>query len=313
MSASLGATRLGPGLLSLDDLDEAQLHALLTLAHQLKRGERVANLHGKVLGLVFLKASTRTRVSFTVAMYQLGGQVIDLSPSTTQVGRGEPVRDTARVLGRYVDGLAIRTFAQTELEEYAQYAGIPVINALTDHEHPCQILADLLTIRENFGRLAGLKLAYVGDGNNVAHSLLLGCAKAGVSIAVATPEGFAPDPAVGARASEIAGRTGAEVQILRDPFEAARGAHVLYTDVWTSMGQEAETQRRLQLFEHYQINAALLHCAEAEAIVLHCLPAHRGEEITDEVMEGARSRIWDEAENRLHAQKAVLAALMGGR
>ncbi|MBW4698305.1 MAG: ornithine carbamoyltransferase [Aphanocapsa lilacina HA4352-LM1] len=313
MSASLGATRLGPGLLSLDDLDEAQLHALLTLAHQLKCGERVANLHGKVLGLVFLKASTRTRVSFTVAMYQLGGQVIDLSPGTTQVGRGEPVRDTARVLGRYVDGLAIRTFAQAELEEYAHYAGIPVINALTDHEHPCQILADLLTIRENFGRLAGLKLAYVGDGNNVAHSLLLGCAKAGVSIAVATPEGFAPDPAVSARASEIAGRTGAEVQILHDPFEAARGAHVLYTDVWTSMGQEAETQRRLQLFEHYQINAALLHCAEAEAIVLHCLPAHRGEEITDEVMEGPRSRIWEEAENRLHAQKAVLAALMGGR
>ncbi|AGY58811.1 ornithine carbamoyltransferase [Gloeobacter kilaueensis] len=305
-----GAVRFGPDLLSLDDLDESQILALLDFAGRLKAGRQVASLQGKVLGLVFLKASTRTRVSFSVAMYQLGGQVIDLSPNTTQVGRGEPVRDTARVLSRYVDGLAIRTFAQAELEEYARYADIPVINALTDYEHPCQVLADLLTIEEHLGTFAALKLAYIGDGNNVAHSLLLGCVKVGLSVAIAAPDGYTPERAVVERARAIAARTGATVEILADPAQAVRGAHVLYTDVWTSMGQEEEARRRRALFAPYQIDDRLLRLAHPKAIVLHCLPAHRGEEITEQVIEGPHARIWDQAENRLHAQKAVLAALL---
>lgn len=305
-----GAVRFGPDLLSLDDLDESQILALLDFAGRLKAGRQVASLQGKVLGLVFLKASTRTRVSFSVAMYQLGGQVIDLSPNTTQVGRGEPVRDTARVLSRYVDGLAIHTFAQAELEEYARYADIPVINALTDYEHPCQVLADLLTIEEHLGTFAALKLAYIGDGNNVAHSLLLGCVKVGLSVAIAAPDGYTPERAVVERARAIAARTGATVEILADPAQAVRGAHVLYTDVWTSMGQEEEARRRRALFAPYQIDDRLLRLAHPKAIVLHCLPAHRGEEITEQVIEGPHARIWDQAENRLHAQKAVLAALL---
>jgi len=300
----------GRDLLSLDDLQPDQLLALLDLARALKSGERVASLRGKVLGLIFLKASTRTRVSFSVAMYQLGGQVLDLSPASTQVGRGEPVRDTARVLSRYVQGLAIRTFAQAELEEYARYADVPVINALTDLEHPCQILADLLTVQECFGGLAGRKLAYIGDGNNVAHSLLLGCAKAGMAIAVAAPDGYLPDPAIVARSQEVAAQTGGSVAVISDPTEAATGADALYTDVWASMGQEEESDERRETFRNYQINADLLERACPEAIVLHCLPAHRDEEITDEVIEGPQSRVWQQAENRLHVQKAVLAALL---
>jgi ornithine carbamoyltransferase len=299
----------GKDFLSIDDCSSEQLLGLLSLAEQLKTGKRTASLRGKVLGLVFLKASTRTRVSFTVAMYQLGGQVIDLSPSNTQVGRGEPVRDTARILSRYVNALAIRTFAQAEIEEYAQYATIPVINALTDLEHPCQILADLLTVQEAFGDLAGRKLAYIGDGNNVAHSLLLGCAKAGVSVAIATPTGFAPDPAIVARAEEIAAESGSSVIITTDPQEAAADADALYTDVWASMGQEEESISRQTLFRDFQINSTLLKQAKPNAIVLHCLPAHREEEITNEVIEGSQSWVWQQAENRLHVQKAVLASL----
>jgi len=245
-----------------------------------------------------------------VAMYQLGGQVLDLSPASTQVGRGEPVRDTARVLSRYVQGLAIRTFAQAELEEYARYADVPVINALTDLEHPCQILADLLTVQECFGDLAGRKLAYIGDGNNVAHSLLLGCAKAGMAIAVASPDGYLPDPAIVARSQEVAAETGGSVAVISDPTEAATGADALYTDVWASMGQEEESDERRETFRNYQINADLLERVRPEAIVLHCLPAHRDEEITDAVIEGPQSRVWQQAENRLHVQKAVLAALL---
>lgn len=300
----------GQDLLSLGDLDPGQLQELLALAGQLKRGERVASLRGKVLGLLFTKASTRTRVSFTVAMYQLGGEVIDLSPGATQVGRGEPVRDTARVLSRYVQALAIRTFDQAELEEYAHYATIPVINALTDQYHPCQILADLLTIQEHFGECTGRKLTYIGDGNNVAHSLLLGCARAGMTVAIATPPDYAPDARVVEQAQIFASETGGAVEILVDPFEAAAGADVLYTDVWASMGQEAESEKRRALFRDYQINGHLLTKAHPNAIVLHCLPAHRDEEITDEVLEGPQSRVWDQAENRLHVQKAVLASLL---
>jgi ornithine carbamoyltransferase len=299
----------GKDFLSIDDCSSEQLLGLLSLAEQLKTGKQTASLRGKVLGLLFRKASTRTRVSFAVAMYQLGGQVIDLSPSNTQVGRGEPVRDTARILSRYVNALAIRTFAQSEIEEYAQYANIPVINALTDLEHPCQILADLLTVQEAFGDLAGRKLAYVGDGNNVAHSLLLGCAKAGVSVAIAAPTGFAPDPAIVKRSMQIATETGSTVIVTTDPQEAVADADALYTDVWASMGQEEESAARQGLFRDFQINRDLLKQAKPNAIVLHCLPAHREEEITDEVIEGSQSWVWQQAENRLHVQKAVLASL----
>jgi len=261
------------------------------------------------LGLLFQKASTRTRVSFTVAMYQLGGQVIDLNSSVTQVGRGEPTVDTARVLDRYLDVLAIRTFEQQELETFASYAKIPVINALTDLEHPCQVLADLQTVKEQFGQLEGLTLTYVGDGNNMANSLMLGCALVGMNVRIAAPSGYEPDGAIAQRAREIA--PGSEVLVTQDPIEAVKGAHVVYTDVWASMGQEDLAEGRLPIFQQYQVNEKLLSHADKRAIVLHCLPAHRGEEITDEVMEGAKSLVWDQAENRLHAQKALLASLLG--
>jgi ornithine carbamoyltransferase len=243
-------------------------------------------------------------------MYQLGGQVIDLNPNVTQVGRGEPVVDTARVLDRYLDVLAIRTFEQKQLETFAEYSKIPIINALTDLEHPCQVLADLLTIQERFGGLSGATLTYLGDGNNVAHSLMLGCALVGMNVRVATPPAYQPERGIVERAKQIAnGRT--EVMLTDDPVAAAKDAHVLYTDVWASMGQEASADERIPVFQPYQVNEQLLACADSEAIVLHCLPAHRGEEITDEVMEGTRSRIWDQAENRMHAQKALLASLLG--
>ena len=298
----------GRDLLSLADLESAEVQALLTLAHQLKAGEPGPDFSRKSLGLLFRKASTRTRVSFSVAMYQLGGHVIDLDPNVTQVSRGEPIEDTARVLDRYVDILAIRTFAQTELETFANYCKIPIINALTDLEHPCQALADLLTIQESFGKLQGLTLTYVGDGNNVAHSLLLGCALVGMNIRVATPKGFMPDSEVVAKARSIAQNS--EVIVTHDPKLAAQSAHVLYTDVWASMGQESEAGDRIPIFQPFQLNADLMSLADRKAIVLHCLPAHRGEEITDEVLEGSQSRVWDQAENRLHAQKALLASLL---
>ena len=299
----------GRDLLSLADLSADEVNALLQLAANLKSGQ-VKLRAQQVLGLLFYKASTRTRVSFSVAMYQLGGQVIDLNTSTTQVSRGEPVEDTARVLDRYLDILAIRTFEQQQLETFAHYAQIPVINALTDLEHPCQILADLLTVQECFGSLAGLTLTYLGDGNNVAHSLLIGCALVGMNVRIATPPKFAPSAAIVEQAKVIA-QPQTEITITQDPAAAVKGASVLYTDVWASMGQETEADARIPVFQPYQINQQLLSLADPEAIVLHCLPAHRGEEITHEVIEGSQSRVWDQAENRLHAQKALLASLLG--
>jgi ornithine carbamoyltransferase len=302
---------IGRDLLSLADLSSEELQELLELATQLKSGK--LKLHcNKVLGLLFSKASTRTRVSFTVAMYQLGGQVIDLHPNVTQVSRGEPIQDTARVLDRYLDVLAIRTFAQQELETFAKYAKIPVINALTDLEHPCQILADLMTIQEKFGTLAGLTLTYVGDGNNVANSLMLGCALVGMNVRIAFPSGYAPDAEIVEKTREIANKK-TEVILTHDPEAAAKGASVLYTDVWASMGQETQANNRFPVFQPYQISEQLLSLADPEAIVLHCLPAHRGEEITEEVIEGSQSRVWDQAENRLHAQKALLASVLGAK
>lgn len=299
----------GRDLLGLADLSHAEIQELLNVAAQLKANQ--LNLRcNKVLGLLFYKASTRTRVSFSVAMYQLGGQVIDLNPSLTQVGRGEPAVDTARVLDRYLDILAIRTFEQKQLETFAEYANIPIINALTDLEHPCQVLADLLTVQECFGSLAGLTLSYFGDGNNVAHSLLLGAALMGMNVRIATPSAYQPRAEIVQQAQQIAsGKT--EVTITDDPVMAAKDAQVLYTDVWASMGQEASASNRIPVFQPYQLNSQLLQHADSQAIVLHCLPAHRGEEITDEVMEGKQARIWDQAENRMHAQKALLASLLG--
>jgi ornithine carbamoyltransferase len=297
----------GRDLLSLADLSPDQIQGLLHLATQMKAGKVNPKCH-KVLGLLFYKASTRTRVSFSVAMYQLGGQVIDLNPNSTQVGRGEPLKDTARVLDRYLDVLAIRTFEQRDLETFAHYAQIPVINALSDLEHPCQVLADLLTVQEAFGSLAGTTLGYLGDGNNVAHSLLLGCALVGVNIRVATPPGYEPTTAIVEQARSIAGNT--EVMITGDPIAAVRGAQIVYTDVWASMGQEASASTRTPVFQPYQVNKELLAAADSSAIVLHCLPAHREEEITDAAIEGPSSRVWDQAENRLHAQKALLVSLL---
>jgi ornithine carbamoyltransferase len=300
----------GRDLLSMADLTGAEVSGIVKMAIELKTGQLDPRTR-QILGLLFTKASTRTRVSFTAAMYQLGGQVIDLNPNSTQIGRGEPLKDTARVIDRYLDILAVRTFAQQDLEIFAKNAEMPIINALTDLEHPCQVLADLQTIQEQFGTLQGLKLAYCGDGNNMAHSLLIGGALVGIDVAVAAPAGFAPDPEVVAQAQKIAQGTKAQITITEDPSAAVRGANIVYTDVWASMGQEAEATDRIPLFMPYQVNKQLMSLAAAKSIVLHCLPAHREEEITAEVLEGDRSRVWEQAENRLHAQKALIVALLG--
>lgn len=303
-------TLAGRDILSMADLSAAEIHSLLELARLYKQGQRLGNAQGRVLGLLFTKASTRTRVSFTVAMLRLGGQVIDLQPGAMQMGRGEPIRDTARVLDRYLDVLAIRTYAQAEVAAFAEWATMPVINALTDREHPCQVLADLLTMQECFGTLAGLRVAYLGDGNNVCHSLLLGCALMGMHLTVATPPEHRPDPTIWQQAQALA-QGGARLVQTQDPEAAVQQAQVLYTDVWASMGQETETAARIPRFWPYQVNERLLALADPEAIVLHCLPAHRGEEITEGVLEGAQSRVWDQAENRLYAQQALLAQVLG--
>jgi ornithine carbamoyltransferase len=300
----------GKDILGIADLSPSEIKGLLTLARQLKSGEK-APIYRKVLGLLFYKASTRTRVSFSVAMYQLGGQVIDLNPSVTQVGRGEPIIDTARVLDRYLDVLAIRTFKQEDLETFASYSKIPIINALSDLEHPCQILADLMTVEESFGKISGITMTYLGDGNNVAHSLLLGGALMGMKVRIASPEGYEPSPEVVTQAQALAEANGGEILITRDPQEAIAGSQVLYTDVWASMGQEDLADSRIPIFQAYQLNEAALEKADPSAIVLHCLPAHRGEEITAGVMEGSHSKIWDQAENRMHAQKALLVSVLG--
>jgi len=299
----------GRDFLSSADVTAEQTQALLELAADLKAGRTRVDLSGKVLGLIFSKASTRTRVSFSVAMARLGGQTIDLNPQVSQVGRGEPVADTARVLSRYVDALSIRTFAQEELAEYAHWASIPVINALTDLEHPCQALADFLTLQEAFGSIEGLTLSYVGDGNNVAHSLMLCGALLGVNIRVGCPKGYEPDAGVLQQSRALAGDR-CSIEVIQEPVAAVRGAHALYTDVWASMGQEEEKSEREQAFSGWCLNEELVAEADPKAIVLHCLPAYRGLEISAGAMEGSSSRIFDQAENRLHAQQALLAALL---
>ena len=299
----------GRDLLGTADLKPSEIKGLLELARQLKSKE-LAIQCPKVLGLLFYKASTRTRVSFTVAMYRLGGQVIDLNPNLTQVGRGEPIEDTARVLDRYLDILAIRTYAQEDLETFANYAQIPIINALTDLEHPCQILADLMTVQECFGSLQGQTLTYLGDGNNMAHSLLLGGALTGLNVRIAAPKGYEPDPEIVKRAEQIASGK-SEIVVTQDPVAAVEGAQVIYTDVWASMGQEESADQRIPIFQPYQVNQKLIDHADSESVILHCLPAHRGEEITAEAIESKRSRVWNQAENRMHAQQALLASLLG--
>ena len=310
VAAALTSLR-GRDFLSSADTTAEETASLLQLAAQLKSGDRRIDLGNRVLGLIFTKASTRTRVSFQVAMARLGGQTVDLNPSVTQLGRGEPLEDTARVLSRYCDALAIRTYAQQELVDYAHWASVPVINALTDLEHPCQALADFLTMQEVHGDLAGQTLAYIGDGNNVAHSLMLCGALLGVNVRIGCPEGFEPLPGVLDQARALA-QHGAVIEVTSDPVQAVAGAQAVYTDVWASMGQEAEQVERERAFASFCVDQALMDQADAAAIVLHCLPAHRGEEISAELMESAASRIFDQAENRLHAQQALLASLMGG-
>ena len=292
-------------LLKLMDLSEKDIIEILNTADQLKYEKKNGIPHhilkGKTLGMIFEKSSTRTRGSFEVGMYDLGGTALFLSSRDLQIGRGEPVQDTARVLSRYLDGIMIRTFDQEEVESLARCGTIPIINGLTDYCHPCQVLADLMTIREHKGALRGNKLCYIGDGNNMTNSLIVGGIKMGMSVSVACPKGYEPDGELMRWASE-----NGEFMCTDNVFEAAKDADVLYTDVWASMGQEAEAEVRKKIFEGYQINADVMSVANEDAMVLHCLPAHRGEEITDEVLEAHADEIFDEAENRLHAQKAVL-------
>lgn len=305
----------GKDLLSIHDLSCEEVETILDLAGELKAMQKAGIEHrilaGKTLGMIFEKSSTRTRVSFETGMFQLGGQALFLSNRDLQIGRGEPIKDTARVLSRYLDGVMIRTFEHEKVEEFARYADIPVINALTDLLHPCQALTDLLTIREHKGKnLEALKMAYVGDGNNMTHSLMYAAAKTGMNFIAATPDGYAPEEEVVQRAQEDAKETGASIALVADPFIAAKDADILVTDTWASMGQEAEHEERKKIFAPYQINRELLAAADKRAIVMHCLPAYRGEEITEDVMEAFADVIFDEAENRLHTQKAILALLM---
>jgi ornithine carbamoyltransferase len=304
-------------LLSLADLSSDELWHLLNVAQELKEewqaGGNQPILTGKTLGMIFQKPSLRTRVSFEMAMRHLGGQAMYLSPDEIQLGKRESVPDVARVLSRYVDCIMARVFAHKDLQTLAAYARVPVINGLSDYSHPCQGMADLLTILEKKGVLRGLKLAWVGDGNNVLTSLLFGASKVGMDVSVATPRGYEPRAEVAEAAFHIARESGNEIEIGYDPQAAVQGADVIYTDTWTSMGQEAETAQRRKVFPPYQVNAALLAQADEEAIVMHCLPAHRGEEITDEVADGPHSAIFDQAENRMHAQKAVLAVLLANK
>lgn len=298
------------GDLSSEDIEEILERSGLLKDRQKKR-EPYCPLIGKTLGMFFEKASTRTRISFEVGIYQLGGQAIFLTPQDLQIARGETIADTARVLSRYIDGLMIRTFSQKMVEEMARYATIPVINGLTDTHHPCQILSDLFTIKEKKGRLKGLKLCYIGDGNNVANSLIEGSAKVGINISLACPDGYEPDEEIVKKAKEEAKKGGSSIEILRDPSKAAKDADILYTDVWASMGQESERDKRIKVFRPYQLNRKIVEVAKPDVLVMHCLPAHRGEEITDEVIDGPNSIVLEQAENRLHTQKAIMEMLMG--
>ena len=294
--------------LAIPDFSRDELHALLDLAERMRRGEyRARPLEGKTLAMIFMKASTRTRVSFEVATFQLGGHALFLSPRDVQLGRGEPIADTARVLSRYVDGIMIRTFAHQDVEELARYADVPVINGLTDLLHPCQILADVLTIRQHLGGVEGRKVAWIGDGNNMANSWINAAYRLGFELTLACPEGYEPADHLLARAREHT-----KVTLVRDPREAIEGAHVVNTDVWASMGQEDEQKKRERDFAGYTVSNALMAHASPDAIFLHCLPAHRGEEVSADVIDGPQSRVWDEAENRLHIQKAIMAVLIGG-
>ncbi|MCL4839187.1 MAG: ornithine carbamoyltransferase [Thermoanaerobaculia bacterium] len=300
--------------ISLHDLTSAELAGLLQLGLDVKahRARYAGALAGQTLAMIFQKSSTRTRVSFEVAMLQLGGHGLFLSGRDIQLGRGETISDTAQVLSRYVDGIMARTFAHQDVLDLARFGSVPVINGLTDDLHPCQVVADLLTIREAFGDLEGRKIAYVGDGNNVAHSLMFGAAKAGMNIAIASPAGYRVQEKYLELARADAEAAGTRIEVTEDPREAVRGASAVYTDVWASMGQEEEAAKRLRAFAGYQVDAAMMALAHPDAIFLHCLPCHRGEEVAAEVVDGPQSRVFDEAENRLHAQKAILLWLMGG-
>lgn len=301
-------------LISIHDITFEEFNQILALAQKLKRETKEGKTHhilkGKTLGMIFTKSSTRTRISFEVGMYQLGGHPMFLSANDMQLGRGESIYDTANVMSRFVDGIMIRTYAHQDVLDLAKYGSVPVINGLTDLLHPCQALADLLTVYEHKGKLRGLKLAYVGDGNNVAHSLLYACAKAGMDMSVATPRGYECNEEVVANAKDDAKETGAEIIITNDPVEAVTGADVVCTDTWVSMGQEAEKAERVKVFKDYQVNSELFGKSKEDSIFIHCLPAYRGYEVTEDVIDGPRSVVFDEAENRLHAQKAVMALLM---
>ena len=304
----------GRDFLTLKDFDTDEIMQLVDLAIELKALQKAGipytPLAGKTLAMIFQKASTRTRVSFEVGMYQLGGHALFLNTNDMQIGRGEPIKDTARVLARYVDGIMIRTYKHSDVEELAEYAQVPVINGLTDDYHPTQVLADLITIKEHKGHLEGIKFAYVGDGNNMTHSLMIGCAKVGMEVRVATPEGYEPQAEVVAYVQEIAKEKGVKLILTHDPKEAVAGADIVCTDTWASMGQEAEKEIRKKIFADYQVNAELVKLADQDALVMHCLPAYRGMEITEDVIEGPQSVVFDEAEKRLHAHKAILAAML---
>ncbi|SFM28298.1 ornithine carbamoyltransferase [Gracilibacillus orientalis] len=303
----------GRSLLTLADYSQAEIAYILELAVQIKqkqkKGELYQPLKGKTLGMIFEKSSTRTRVSFETGIYQLGGIGLFLSSNDIQLGRGEPISDTAKVLSGYLDGIMIRTFSQQDVGELAENASIPVINGLTDDYHPCQVLADLQTIKEEKGKLEGLKLAYIGDGNNMAHSLMIGCAKMGIDVAIAAPKDYQPKEEITELAKSFA--DGGEVLVTEDAVEAVKDADVIYSDVWASMGQEEEQKEREKAFAHYQVNKELFSHAKQDAIFMHCLPAHREEEVTAAIIDGPQSVVLQEAENRLHAQKALMVALMG--
>lgn len=305
----------GRDFLEMDNYTTEEIQYLIDLAIEIKakqkNGEVYEPLKGKTVGLIFEKSSTRTRVSFEVGTYQLGGHALFLSKNDIQLGRGESIADTAGVMSRYLDGIMIRTFGHDKVEDLARYSSVPVINGLSDLAHPCQVLADFQTIYEHKGKLAGLKLTYVGDGNNMAHSLMIGGAKLGVHVTIASPEGYEPDPAVVAVAKEFGKQTGANIEVVRDPKEAVQGADVIYTDVWASMGFEEEQKAREVAFADYQVDEQLATAANEDYLFMHCLPAHRGEEVSAGVIDGDNSIIFDQAENRLHAQKALMAALIG--
>jgi len=301
-------------LLSLKDWTPKEILETLDFAHRLKedrkQGEETRLLRGKYLGMIFAKASTRTRISFEVGIQELGGSAVFLSSDDIQLGRGESIKDTAKVLSRYLDGIMIRTFKQKDVVKLAKFASIPVINGLTDKYHPCQILADLQTILESKGTLKGLKLAYIGDGNNVANTLLIGCSKVGMDVVAATPKGYECDSKVVTCSRIYASHAGSVVSVTNDPKEAARDADVIYTDTWVSMGQEDEKEQKLKAFEGFQVNQDLVSLAKKDYIFLHCLPAYRGYEVTEEIIDGSHSKVFEEAENRLHVQKSIMVKLM---